>query len=188
MYPSLVTDAYTHQIVGHAHHEGLDTRGPLRALAMAIARVPRASLKGLIHHSDRGCQYCSAEYVGALRSRGMLVSMAEKGDPYENAVAERVNGILKTEWLNGMKLSRRKAPEVISGIVPLYNIRRPHASIDMLTPEQASKRTGPIPRRWKNYSSIPHVAANPTDNKSKNKLSLNNSGKPMQGLKKSNCL
>ena len=99
LYLSLITDAFTHEIVGYAIHDTLNTTGPLRALNMALSNYPEGALKGLIHHSDRGCQYCSQEYIAKLQQHGILISMTEKGDPYENAVAERVNGILKTEWL-----------------------------------------------------------------------------------------
>lgn len=98
LYLSLITDAFTHEIIGWALHDSLDTSGPMRALRMAISRYPKGTLKGLIHHSDRGCQYCSNDYVAELQANGILISMTENGDPYENAIAERVNGILKTEW------------------------------------------------------------------------------------------
>ena len=135
MYLSLITDAYTHEIMGYALHDTLDTEGPLRALAMAIASRPAESLRGLIHHSDRGCQYCCQEYVRRLQSRGILISMTDNVDPYENAVAERVNGILKTEWLYHMRLSSPKqARETIDRIIHLYNTVRPHQSVGNLTP------------------------------------------------------
>ena len=105
MYLSLITDAFTHEVVGYALHDTLDTEGPLRALTMAISSRPAEALRGLIHHSDRGSQYCSQEYVRRLQNLGILISMTDNGDPYENAIAERVNGILKTEWLYHIKLT-----------------------------------------------------------------------------------
>lgn len=152
MYLSLVTDAFTHEIVGHALHGSLDTEGPLRALSIALGSFPAGQLKGLIHHSDRGCQYCSTSYVSTLRSHGILISMTENGDPYENAIAERVNGILKTEWLYHMELtSVSHAHKEIERIVHLYNNVRPHESIGNLTPAQA-RTCGQAPRKlWKNY-------------------------------------
>lgn len=105
MYLSLITDAYTHEVVGYALHDTLDTTGPLKALGMALAKYPVGTLKGLIHHSDRGSQYCCQEYVNKLQQHGILISMTDKGDPYENAIAERVNGILKTEWLYHITLT-----------------------------------------------------------------------------------
>ena len=145
-YLSLVTDAYTHEIVGWALHDTLDTEGPLRALKMAIANYGTYSLNGLIHHSDRGCQYCSQDYV---------ISMTDKGDPYENAIAERVNGILKTEWLYQIRLTSLKtARETIEDIVRVYNEQRPHLSVGMLTPMQARLQSGVMKKLWKNYWAI----------------------------------
>ena len=151
-YLSLITDAYTHEIVGWALHESLDTEGPLRALKMAIANFGSYGLKGLIHHSDRGCQYCSQEYVNVLKENGMLISMTDKGDPYENAIAERVNGILKTEWLYHTRLtSRHEAQAYIGRIIEVYNYDRPHLSNGMLTPAQARAANMEMKKCWKNY-------------------------------------
>lgn len=152
MYLSLITDAYTHEIVGYALHDSLDTEGPLRALSMAVASRPATTLNGLIHHSDRGCQYCCSEYVHKLQENGMLISMTENGDPYENAIAERLNGILKTEWLYGMELtSREEALRTIDRIVYLYNNVRPHESVGNITPAAARAASGTPKKLWKNY-------------------------------------
>jgi len=155
IYLSLITDAYTHEIVGYALHDTLDTEGPLRALAMALASRPKEALKGLIHHSDRGSQYCSQDYVRRLQGYGILISMTDKGDPYENAIAERVNGILKTEWLYNLKLtSEHMAKKTIDRIVYLYNNVRPHESIGNMTPA-AARLTSSLPQKlWKNYWKI----------------------------------
>ncbi len=152
MYLSLITDAYTHEIVGYALHDTLDTRGPLQALEMALNGFPHGSLSGLIHHSDRGAQYCSKEYVSELQRNGILISMTENGDPYENAIAERTNGILKTEWLyqetlRGPSQARKRIGEIIF----LYNNVRPHLSIGNLTPVQARSLKGEPAKLWKNY-------------------------------------
>ena len=153
MYLSLVTDAFTHEIVGHALHDTLDTEGPLRALQMALNGRDESSIHGLIHHSDRGCQYCSAEYVGVLKAHGIDISMTSKGDPYENAIAERLNGILKTEWLyNETLTSVDMAQKRIDDIVFAYNNVRPHMSIGNLTPVEARSRAAELPKKlWKNY-------------------------------------
>lgn len=152
MYLSLITDACTHEIVGHALHDTLDTAGPLKALGMALGKYPAGALKGLVHHSDRGCQYCCHEYVSALQQNGILISMTEKGDPYENAVAERVNGILKTEWLYHMTLtSQEMARSAVDRIIHLYNNERPHESIGNLTPAAARTTSRQPEKRWKNY-------------------------------------
>lgn len=160
MYLSLITDAYTHEIVGYSLHDTLDTSGPLKALAMALSRYPAGALRGLIHHSDRGCQYCCQEYVNMLQQHGILISMTDKGDPYENAIAERVNGILKTEWLYQMKLtSQDVARKVIDKIVYLYNNERPHESIGNLTPAAARSATQQPQKLWKNYWRLRQQAA-----------------------------
>ena len=160
LYLSLITDAYTHEIVGYALHDTLDTTGPLRALAMALSKYPKESLKGLIHHSDRGCQYCSQEYVTRLQQYGILISMTEKGDPYENAIAERVNGILKTEWLYDMTLgSYSQAQKAIDKIVYLYNNVRPHESVGNMTPAEVRKSSLPPKKLWKNYWRLRQQAA-----------------------------
>ena len=160
LYLSLITDAFTHEIVGYAIHDTLNTTGPLRALNMALSNYPEGALKGLIHHSDRGCQYCSQEYIAKLQQHGILISMTEKGDPYENAVAERVNGILKTEWLYYMTLeSYSQARTAIDRIVYLYNNVRPHESIGNITPAAARHSTKPLKRLWKNYWQLRQQAA-----------------------------
>ena len=160
LYLSLITDAFTHEIVGYALHDTLDTTGPLRALTMALSKYPAGVLKGLIHHSDRGCQYCSQEYVSKLQQQGILISMTENGDPYENAIAERVNGILKTEWLYGMTLtSYYQAQKAIDRIVYLYNNVRPHESVGNMTPAAARRASGPPKRLWKNYWRMRQQAA-----------------------------
>ena len=157
MYLSLITDAYTHEIVGYALHDTLDTAGPLRALEMAIGKFPAGTLQGLIHHSDRGAQYCSKEYVSVLRKNGIRVSMTENGDPYENAIAERTNGILKTEWLYHEVLRGPvHAQKRIDEIIYTYNHRRPHMSIGNLTPEEARSMKGEAAKLWKNYFALKH--------------------------------
>jgi len=151
-YLSLITDAYTHEIVGWALHENLDTQGPLRALKMAIANYGGYGLDGLIHHSDRGCQYCSQDYVNELKQYKIQISMTDKGDPYENAIAERVNGIIKTEWLYQIRLtSVVMARSTIGEIVHTYNEKRPHLSVGLLTPMQARLQGGEQKKLWKNY-------------------------------------
>ncbi|WP_254794980.1 IS3 family transposase [Fibrobacter sp. UWH5] len=150
-YLSLVTDAYSHKIVGWALGPTLETRYPLEALRMALAQVPESSLPFLIHHSDRGCQYCSYEYVGELKKRNIGISMTQSGDPLENAVAERANGILKTEWLYKMKLrTRSECRRELERIIRFYNEERPHMSIGWQTPEKVHSQEGPQRRCWRN--------------------------------------
>jgi putative transposase len=148
---SLITDAYSKQIMGYCLHPTLESNGCLHALKMALSRRTKNNV--LIHHSDRGTQYCCTEYVAMLQSNGIKISMTEKGDPYENAIAERVNGILKTEFeLNKRFNSRKQALEVVKHSIEIYNEKRPHMSCDYLTPVIAHNKTGPLTKRWKKRS------------------------------------
>lgn len=135
MYLALVTDAYSKKIVGYDLSESLNTEGSLRALKMANAsRLYKG--EPLIHHSDRGIQYCSDAYQRLLRRYGIKTSMTESYDPYANAVAERVNGILKQEFLlEEMNLPFKLMRKVVSECVHIYNNLRPHLSCGYNTPE-----------------------------------------------------
>lgn len=137
VYLSLVTDAYSRRIMGWHVHATLDSGGPLRSLYRAICQVDDDGLKGLVHHSDRGCQYRSAQYVDTLACKGIKTSMTQDGSPYDNAIAERVNGILKQEWLDGEDFADlREVREKVEEVVRLYNTRRPHMAIGLNTPEK----------------------------------------------------
>lgn len=149
-YLSLITDAYSRKIVGYHLSRDLGAKGCIKALRIALRNNPDRA--GLIHHSDRGLQYISAAYIKLLGPR-IHVSMTEKSDPLENAIAERVNGILKDELLEKRFGSFTEAREKVGEAVNTYNHLRPHLSIDMLTPAQAHNRTGQLKRRWKNYFS-----------------------------------
>lgn len=151
VYLFLITDAYSRKIVGWSLSDNLGAVNAIKALQMALSQLP-VEVKSLIHHSDRGVQYCSGKYVKLLNKHRINISMTENGNPLENAVAERINGILKTEWINEIKLkSLRSAMFQIKGIIEIYNKKRPHSSIEMLTPEQAHNGKGPLKRLWKNY-------------------------------------
>lgn len=147
-YLSLITDAYSRKIVGYQLNGNLSAKGPSSALRMALRDNP--DRVGLIHHSDRGLQYYSSEYMKLLGA-DIRVSMSEKSDPLENAIAERVNGILKQELLEKSFTSFTEAKRQVAEAVTTYNHLRPHLSIDMLTPAEAHARTGPLTKRWKNY-------------------------------------
>jgi putative transposase len=149
-YLSLVTDAYSRKIVGYHLSSRLTAKGPAAALRMALRANPER--EGLIHHSDRGLQYYSSQYM-KLIGKHIRVSMTEKSDPLENAIAERVNGILKQELLEKRYESFEEATRQVGQAVNIYNHLRPHLSIDMLTPAEAHTRTGPLARRWKTYYS-----------------------------------
>jgi putative transposase len=152
-YLSLITDAFSRKIVGYCLWPTLAAQGCINALDMALEQIGRsAQLEQLIHHSDRGVQYCCGDYVQQLKAHSIQISMSYNGDPYQNAIAERVNGILKAEFgLNKMFESLEKANETVHSAVELYNSKRPHNSLNYLTPNQAHQLTGIIKRNWKNY-------------------------------------
>lgn len=150
-YLSMILDAYSEEIVGWSVGPTLDTVYPLEALRMALKRVEGKAVN-LIHHSDRGCQYASREYVNTLLERGIRVSMTETGDPKDNAQAERVNNTMKNELLKGKVF--RNIEEVIESVakaVDFYNNRRPHMSVGMMTPAEAAELTGDRNMKWTSY-------------------------------------
>ncbi len=151
-YLSLITDAYSKKVMGYHLNENLSTIGPLKALEMAIKN--RKYKHPLIHHSDRGLQYCSAEYIGKLVDNNIKISMTENGDPYENALAERMNGILKYEFLliNGFK-NHLDAVKAVTESVGIYNSRRPHLTCNMLTPNQMHIQNSVRLKKWKKKTS-----------------------------------
>jgi transposase InsO family protein len=135
MYLALTTDLYSRKIVGFDISDSLEAEGCRRALKRALSRL--TDTKGIIHHSDRGIQYCCREYIKTLKNNKMEISMAAKGDCYENAVAERVNGILKQEYdLGGRFISKSVAIKATNEAINLYNTRRLHSSINFQTPEE----------------------------------------------------
>ena len=134
-YLFLVTDVYSRKIVGYKLSNSLAVEGALQAMRMAFSRQVGMNTRGLIHHSDRGFQYCCPEYVDLLQSHGIELSMGEVGNPYDNAIAERVNGILKTEFfLNATFANEKHAAQAATEAVALYNDLRPHMSIGYMTP------------------------------------------------------
>ena len=120
-------------------------------MALQSLSYPQDS-RGLIHHSDRGCQYCSFDYVNELKSRGMRISMTESGDPLENAVAERVNGIIKSEWLYGVDIKNYEdCRGQVSRAIKAYNDLRPHMSLDYQTPSEVHDQGATPKRHWKTF-------------------------------------
>lgn len=151
-YLSMILDSYTEEICGWSVGESLETKYPIEALKGALARLGKTRHDGLIHHTDRGCQYASREYVSLLKGHGIRISMTESGDPKDNAQAERINSTMKNELLKGKVFgSIDEVRAAVSSAVDFYNNRRPHMSIDMLTPAEASRMTGPIAKRWTSY-------------------------------------
>ena len=140
MYLSLVTDAYSKKIKGYYVSNSLATQGSLKALKMAIKNKKYPNEKP-IHHSDRGLQYCSNEYQKLIIKNHLKCSMTESYDPYQNAVAERVNGILKQEFLlNTTNIDLKTMKILVKQSVDIYNQFRPHLSCKMLTPNQMHKQ------------------------------------------------
>jgi transposase InsO family protein len=148
-YLSLITDAYSRKIIGFCLSHDLSTDSCLKALRMALAT--RLNDQPLIHHSDRGTQYCSQAYTNLLKKKGIDISMTQSGNPRDNAIAERVNGILKMELLSDNYVNIGTANQSVKQAINVYNTRRPHSSLDMLTPEVAHQTEGPLKRRWRNY-------------------------------------
>lgn len=148
-YLSLITDAYSKKTMGWSLRKDLSVQECIDALAMAIADRKYPQTK-LIHHSYRGAQYCCKTYVDLLTNGNIAVSITENGDPYENAIAERLNGILKAEFdLYGPQTGLRETTGKIRENIQTYNQLRPHASCDYLTPEQAHLKHGELKKRWK---------------------------------------
>jgi transposase InsO family protein len=132
-YLALVTDLYSRKIVGYDVSRSLAVEGAQRALRMALRNVTEPDK--LIHHSDRGIQYCCYAYTDMLNNRDIEISMTEENHCYENAVAERLNGILKSEFMLGEKLKSFKvAKELVKQSIKLYNEKRLHQSLNYQTP------------------------------------------------------
>ena len=139
VYLSMITDAYSRKIVGWAVHKTLATEGCLKALKKALDALPN-SAKGLIHHSDRGVQYCSNAYVEQLNKRKIGISMTHNGDPYENALAERMNRTIKEEMLDNQAFRNiQEAQAKIEKAVNNYNQIRPHWALNLETPNKIHK-------------------------------------------------
>jgi len=158
LYISLITDAYSRKIVGYNVAETMEAVQTIQALQMALA-----SLGGdvgplqLTHHSDRGIQYCSTKYVKLLQDNGIKISMTENGDPLENAIAERINGIIKQEYLDHCTTTcLKEAKKNLVNAITLYNRERPHMSIENFTPDHVHKNPDQLKKRlWKNYYKKP---------------------------------
>lgn len=152
-YLSLITDLYSRKIVGYCVHEDLSVKGCIEALQMAI-KQRKNKTDDLIHHSDRGVQYCCHDYNKILLKHNINISMTQTGDPLENAVAERMNKTIKEEFTDERQMNFAAielAKENIKTFITFYNNQRPHRSINWLTPTQADCKTGVLQRVWKNY-------------------------------------
>lgn len=154
VYISLITDAFSHKVVGYHVGETLESIETLKALKMAIQSIKHRYPEDfrLIHHSDRGIQYCSYAYVKLLKSHKIEISMTESGDPLENPVAERINGILKDEYLKLHSVkSIQEARRVLERSITLYNSDRPHNSIGNYYPDQIHHLNIKTEKLWRNY-------------------------------------
>jgi transposase InsO family protein len=150
-YLSLITDAYSRKIMGYSFRNDLAAEGCIEALKMALNN--RIYKEPVIHHSDRGSQYCSHQYVNLLLENNIGISMTENGDPYENALAERMNGIIKTEFnLYNSQLGFEQTSNLIIKSINAYNGLRPHSSCDYMTPDETHLKSGQLNKRWKNYN------------------------------------
>jgi len=160
-YISFITDAYSRKIIGYHVADTLEAIHTIKALEMALKQTS-GPLNGLIHHSDRGIQYCCADYVNLLQDNHIAISMTENGDPLENAIAERVNGIIKEEFLTHYSLKNQsEVMEALKQSVSIYNTQRPHMSCSMLTPEEVHQNNLPVGRTWKNYYKQKPTFVNP---------------------------
>ena len=147
VYLALVMDGWSRKIVGHDCSDSLEAEGARRALRMALGQLPAGA--GAMHHSDRGVQYCCGEYIQMLEAAGLAISMTQENHCYENAKAERLNGILKQEYgLDETLASKAQAVAMVTQAVGLYNAHRPHTALGYACPAQVhatagSDRVGP---------------------------------------------
>ena len=156
-YLSLITDAYSKKIVGYNLSDNLNTESSLAALRLAVKHRKNKEIP-LIHHSDRGLQYCSNEYQKILHKNDIQPSMTQNSDPYENAVAERINGILKQEfYIDKYNKDLHIMKQIIKETIEIYNEKRPHLSNHMLTPNQMHQQNKLIIKSYKTKNSTKNV-------------------------------
>ena len=158
-YLSVVTDAYSKKIMGYYVADNMNTESSVMALKMAI-RQRKNKEDPLIHHSDRGLQYCANDYQNILSKNGILPSMTQNSDPYENAVAERINGILKQEFMiDKHNLDLKIMKQIVKESIDIYNELRPHYSNYMLTPNQMHIQNEIKMRTYKTKNTCKNVFA-----------------------------
>lgn len=135
-YLNMITDRYSRKIIGYAIADNMETESMIGALKMAVNQRINPTVQ-TIHHSDRGMQYCSKEYESFTRENNIRLSMTENGDPYENALAERMNRTIKEEFGLGRTLSsKEQVKQLLEESIFLYNQKRPHLALKMKTPNQ----------------------------------------------------
>jgi len=161
LYISFITDAYSRKIVGYNVADSLMAVETVKALKMAVHSENVTSF--LTHHSDRGLQYCCNEYLQILEENEIKVSMTESGDPKDNAIAERVNGIIKNEYLAGYSINNLKqGAELLDFVIMLYNQERPHMSLGNETPDTIHNEKAIPKQLWKNYYQKNSIIVNPS--------------------------
>lgn len=148
-YLFLITDAYSKKIVGWEIADNMRHENAIAALKMALKQCRRSQRP--IHHSDKGLQYCAKPYVEMIRRRHIEISMTEGYDPRNNGIAERVNGILKEEFLKYMDVRKDNIRQVLETVINTYHTRRPHLSLGMLTPDEVHRGAVPGRKLWKKY-------------------------------------
>ena len=156
-YLSLITDAFSRRVVGYTLARSLEAKHSIRALEMALKNEGRPK----IHHSDRGIQYCCYPYTSILQQSGVKISMSRKGDPLENAIAERINGIIKNEYLIYRQLTPENYKEQIKEVIDLYNQERPHLSCQMKTPNEVHlSENNPLTTQLSNKHKVSTLVSN----------------------------
>ena len=153
VYVMLITDVYSRCITGYHVSEDMTAATVLKALDMALQNTTEEQRKKLIHHSDRGVQYCSSLYIERL-GKDIKVSMTQSGDPLENAIAERINRTIKDDFTVEKELkfsSFEQAKKIINKNIHIYNHVRDHSSISYLTPAIAYQGKHEVKRMWKSY-------------------------------------
>ena len=173
-YLSLIMDAYSRKIVGWNLSDSLKAEGAIAALKMALSTLPpnHQLNSNLVHHSDRGIQYCCNEYIRILQKNNIKISMTQNGDPYENILAERINKTIKEEFLDEFLFANfEQAQRAVNRSIKNYNGLRPHASLDYLTPNQAHHLKCILKKHWKNPSYKKNKPKSVNQLKNKNKKS-----------------
>lgn len=156
MYLNIITDCYSHKIMGYHLSNDLTAASTKKALVMALKNRNYPKRK-LIHHSDRGLQYCSNEYTNLLRKNGIKISMTTKYDPYENSIAERINGILKQEFsISDKRMNKKEIHKIVNQSIYIYNYERSHFSCQLMTPAIAHIKGRYKYKQWGKFAITDH--------------------------------
>ena len=149
---TLIMDAYSKRILGRRAAPTLEAKYSIEALKQALETLSDGFAEKLIHHSDRGTQYASADYIDVLTGHNVTPSMTESGNPKDNAMAERINSTVKNELLHGKTFtSLKEVMEAVDKAIAFYNAERPHSSLDWRTPDQAHRMSGEMKKHWHSW-------------------------------------